>query len=41
MTQKAIFHNIGKTASSTNGAGKTGQLQVICGIQKEMIQMNL
>ena len=28
MTKEARPHNIGKTVSSTNGAGKTGQLYV-------------
>ena len=28
MTKEARLHNIGKTVSSTNGAGKTGQLHV-------------
>jgi len=25
MTKEARLHNVGKTVSSTNGAGKTGQ----------------
>ena len=28
MTKKAILHNVGKTVSSTNGVGKTGQLHI-------------
>ena len=28
MTKEARLHNVGKTVSSTNGAGKTGQLHV-------------
>ena len=28
MTKKARQHDVGKTVSSTNGAGKTGQLYV-------------
>ena len=27
MTKEAILHNDGKAISSTNGAGKTGELQ--------------
>jgi len=28
MTKEARMHNVGKTASSTNGAGKNGQPHV-------------
>ena len=28
MTKEARLHNVGKTVSSTNGAGKTGQPHV-------------
>jgi len=28
MTKEARLHNVGKTVSSTNGAGKTGQPRV-------------
>jgi len=28
MTKEAIIHNVGKTISSTNGVGETGQLHV-------------
>ena len=28
MTKEARLHNVGKTVSSTNGAGKTGELHV-------------
>ena len=28
MTTEGRLHNVGKTVSSTNGAGKTGQLHV-------------